>query len=221
VSKGDATRALILRTALESFRDRGYDATTMRDIARAAGVSLGNAYYYFGSKERLVQEFYATIQAGHRQRSTGALRSRGFTDRLRGVLHAGVDEMTPYHSFAGSFIKVAISPTSASSPFSSESATARDTAVGLFRQVLDGSDVRSVGALAEDLPYLLWLAYLGITLFWVHDSSPGQARTRHLIDSSSRLIGRAVELAQLPVLRSVSGDLRGLLRELRTATPGR
>ncbi|WP_311445863.1 TetR/AcrR family transcriptional regulator [Frankia nepalensis] len=213
--KGAATRAVILETALASFRDRGYDRTTMRQVAEAAGVSLGNAYYYFGSKEELVQEFYAAIQVGHRHRAADALRSRDLVDRLRGVLHAGIDEMAPYHSFAGSFIKVAISPASASSPFSPESAVARQAAIGLFREVLAGSDARPGGPLARDLPELLWLAYLGITLFWVHDTSPDQARTRRLVDTAAPLVGRLVTLSRLPVLRAAAADVHTLLTALR------
>jgi len=48
--KGEQTRALILNTALDLLRERGYERTTMRAIANQAGVSLGNAYHYFGSK---------------------------------------------------------------------------------------------------------------------------------------------------------------------------
>ena len=40
VSKGDQTKALILDTALEMFRERGYEETTMRAIAKKAGVLL-------------------------------------------------------------------------------------------------------------------------------------------------------------------------------------
>ncbi|HEX5995292.1 MAG TPA: TetR family transcriptional regulator [Jiangellales bacterium] len=212
--RGVATRALILETALASFRDRGYDQTTMRGVAQTAGVSLGNAYYYFGSKEELVQEFYVEIQAGHRRRAAEALRSRDFVERLRGVLQAGIDEMAPYHSFAGSFIKVAVSPSSASSPFSPESAAARTAAMALFREVVEGSAARSGGALARDLPALLWLAYLGITLFWVYDTSPGQMRTRQLVDATARMVGRLVTVAWLPGLRTVSEDLHNLLANL-------
>lgn len=212
--RGAATRTRILEAALASFRDRGYDQTTMRGIAQAAGVSLGIAYYHFGSKEQLVQEFYAEIQAGHRRRAATALQSRDFVARLRGVLHAGIDEMAPYHDFAGSFIKVALSPSSASSPFSPESTAARESAIGLFREVVEGSGNRPGGALARDLPQLLWLAYLGITLFWVYDTSPGQTRTRRLVDRSARLVGRLVTVSRLPGVRGAIDDLHALLADL-------
>ena len=53
-TKGERTRALILETALDLFMERGYEQTTMRGIAREAGLSLGSAYYYFKSKEHLI-----------------------------------------------------------------------------------------------------------------------------------------------------------------------
>jgi AcrR family transcriptional regulator len=63
--KGDQTKALILETALDMFRERGYDETTMRAVAQKAGVSLGNAYYYFRSKEYLIQAFYQRVHDSH------------------------------------------------------------------------------------------------------------------------------------------------------------
>ncbi|PYT48006.1 MAG: TetR family transcriptional regulator, partial [Acidobacteria bacterium] len=49
-SAGEKTRELILQTALRLFRGCGFEITTMRDIARAAEVATGAAYYYFPSK---------------------------------------------------------------------------------------------------------------------------------------------------------------------------
>ena len=63
--RAQQTRAAIVEAALALFRERGYEATTMREIASRAGVSTGNAYYYFSSKEELLQEFYATSHAEH------------------------------------------------------------------------------------------------------------------------------------------------------------
>ena len=55
-TKSARTRSVIIDAALKLFRERGYDATTMRAIATEAGVSVGNAYYYFDSKEMLIQD---------------------------------------------------------------------------------------------------------------------------------------------------------------------
>ncbi|MGC9671578.1 TetR family transcriptional regulator [Planosporangium sp. 12N6] len=213
---GGRTRQLILDAALRLFRERGYDKTTMRAIADAAGVSVGNAYYYFRSKDHLVQQFYADIQAAHRARAADALTATTLADRLRATLHAGVAVMAPYHAFAGSFVRVAIDPGSPSSPFSPESHAARQATIGLFREVVDGARPAVDRHLRDDLPELLWLAYLGTTLFWVYDRSPDQARTRQLIDAAAPLVARLVWLARLPVMRSVTGEVLALLRTVRS-----
>jgi AcrR family transcriptional regulator len=214
--RGARTRQLIVDTALDLFREHGYDRTTMRGIADAAGLSPGNAYYYFPSKQHLVQGFYAQIQDEHRRRAADALtRRRNLTGRLTGALHAGLDVMAPYHRFAGSFIKVAIEPGSPLSPFSPESAPSRETGIALFREVVEGCTDAMDPRLREDLPELLWLAYLGVTVFWVHDRSAGQARTRTLVDGAAPLLGRLVRMSRLPGVRSVVGDALRLLHRVR------
>lgn len=219
-NRGARTRQLVVDTALRLFREQGYDRTTMRKIAAEAGLSPGNAYYYFASKQHLVQHFYTEIQAQHRQRAAPALTDHtGLADRLAGVLHAGIDVMTPYHAFAGSFIKVAIEPGSPLSPFSAESAPARERSVALFREVVAGSDARLDRRMSDALPELLWLAHLGLTLFWVQDLSPGQARTRALIDAGAPLLNRLLQASRLPVLRRTTDELIGLLGLLRGLRP--
>ncbi len=64
-SKGEQTRHAIAEAALRLFREQGYEATTMRAIAKEAGVATGNAYYYFGSKEELIHAYYARNHAEH------------------------------------------------------------------------------------------------------------------------------------------------------------
>ncbi|MGH7710218.1 MAG: TetR/AcrR family transcriptional regulator [Gemmatimonadaceae bacterium] len=46
-------RDKILRAAARLFTRKGYEATTMQDIVKAAGTSIGNAYFYFENKEAL------------------------------------------------------------------------------------------------------------------------------------------------------------------------
>ena len=54
-------RERILRAALKLLTQRGYDATTMQDVVAEAGTSIGNAYFYFGSKEALVRELIESV----------------------------------------------------------------------------------------------------------------------------------------------------------------
>ena len=61
-TKSERTRALLRDLALRSFRERGYDATTIRLIATEAGVSVGTTNYHFASKADLVQELYLDVQ---------------------------------------------------------------------------------------------------------------------------------------------------------------
>ncbi|HEX8906712.1 MAG TPA: TetR/AcrR family transcriptional regulator [Longimicrobiaceae bacterium] len=57
----------ILRTAARIFAEKGYHQASIRDIARATGVSLSGLYYYFDSKEELLfliqDHAFGTLQA--------------------------------------------------------------------------------------------------------------------------------------------------------------
>ncbi|MBC7131986.1 MAG: TetR family transcriptional regulator [Roseovarius sp.] len=55
-SKSERTRGEILSAAARLFRHDGYYATTMRDIAREAGIEAGSIYYHFASKEHILNE---------------------------------------------------------------------------------------------------------------------------------------------------------------------
>lgn len=52
---GSETRTEILRVALEQFTERGYDGTSIRDIAAALGITKSSLYYHFANKEAIVR----------------------------------------------------------------------------------------------------------------------------------------------------------------------
>jgi AcrR family transcriptional regulator len=201
-AKGEQTRARILETALALFREQGYEGTTMRAIAAAAGVAVGNAYYYFPSKEHLIQEFYRRTHVEHLAACSGVLAGeRDFKARLLGVMRTKVDTIAPYHRFAGVLFKTAADPASPLNPWSPESAPLRREATALFGEVAAGSGLRLGRDLRAALPALLWTYHMGVILYWIHDTSPGCSRTYRLVDGSVDLIVRLVALARLPPLR--------------------
>jgi len=53
-SKYDQKLLHVLKTASAIFAEKGYHSTSIRDIARATGMSLSGLYYYFSSKEELL-----------------------------------------------------------------------------------------------------------------------------------------------------------------------
>lgn len=106
-----ATRQTILRAAAGVFRDRGFAATGMREIAEAADLSPANLYYYFKSKHELLyfcqdhsvdRMLEATRRNGGSQDPAGRLR-RVITAHLTCMLdeldgaaaHTEVDALPP------------------------------------------------------------------------------------------------------------------------------
>lgn len=63
--KSDASARKALKAALSLFSRQGYRATSMRQIARRSGLSVGNLYHHFGSKEaifqRLLDEYWQVL----------------------------------------------------------------------------------------------------------------------------------------------------------------
>jgi AcrR family transcriptional regulator len=215
-AKGEQTRELILSTALRLFREQGYGKTTMRAIATEAGVSVGNAYYYYSSKEHLIQAYYDHLQEQHRDAVEAILASeKGFVPRLTGVLRTWLEVAAPYHEFAGTFFKTAADPKSPLSPFSEQSQPAREASIGVYRRVVEGSDLKLPPDLKAELPELLWLMHMGIVLFWVHDDSKELRRTTALIDRSVPLVDRLLRLTRIPGVRRVVNDLVGLIRSIK------
>jgi TetR/AcrR family transcriptional regulator, acrAB operon repressor len=63
--KSDASARKVLKAALSLFSRQGYRATSMRQIARRSGLSVGNLYHHFGNKEtifqRLIDQYWEVL----------------------------------------------------------------------------------------------------------------------------------------------------------------
>jgi AcrR family transcriptional regulator len=215
-NKGSQTKALILETALEIFRERGYEETTMRAIAQKAGVSLGNAYYYFHSKEHLIQAFYQRTHEEHLAVSREALETAtSLKARLLEVIRLKISTLEPYHQFAGVLFKTAADPQSPLNPFSDDSDPVREGSIQLFANIVEHSRTRVPNDLRAELPYLLWVFHMGIILFWIHDSSRKRVRTYRLIDHTVDLVDKLISLASNPLMRPLRKRALRLVAELR------
>jgi AcrR family transcriptional regulator len=80
----EATRAALIAAGRELFGERGFAATSIEDLASAAGVTRGALYHHFDSKEDLFAAVFETVEtelmaAAHR----GSLAGADAWDRLR------------------------------------------------------------------------------------------------------------------------------------------
>ena len=83
-AQGAAARDRLYATAIELIAARGYEATTLRDIAKEAGVSVGLLYRYFPSKQAVIIALYDELSADYaRQAADDAARAMARPLRLR------------------------------------------------------------------------------------------------------------------------------------------
>jgi AcrR family transcriptional regulator len=207
------TRSRILSTALATFRQAGLDSATMRQISKDAGVALGAAYYYFPSKEAIVQAFYDTVQQEHRQRVSAALSESGadLEARLRIAFHSKLDMLEPDRKLLGALFRYTGEPDHPLSTLGPGTRTNRERSIAVFALAIGDQklpeDIRAL------LPTALWALHMGILLYFIYDTSPNQERTRKLVDGVLSLVVRLLALVTFPLLKPFRGSLFALLRD--------
>jgi AcrR family transcriptional regulator len=210
--KRERTRATIRAVAIRSLREKGYDATTMRGIADEAGLSVGNAYYHFPTKDHLVQELYVDVQHEHRALALPLLDTTDdLTARVGIVVRTGLSNLAGYHAIAPQFLAAAMAPDSPINPLSGESSEARDLVLDLFRRAVVGSRQKLPADLAEDLPTALWTGYLLFALFWTYDTSAEQRRTARLVDAVLGVLRFALPMLRLRPFRTAVTEIVGIV----------
>ncbi len=208
--KADDTRQQIMNAALELFCRRGYAQTTMRDIAERASLSVGATYYHFETKEDLVFAFYADTHREAEMEAARSLAAHGnLRDRVEALIRFKLRQLEPYRPFIDVLAHKAIDPTHPLSPFSKETGEFRSQAIGLFTDAIAASGVRVASPLQPYLPELFWAYQLSITLYWIHDRSPGTRNTDALIAYSLTLVSKLLQAAKLPLM---GGPQRALVK---------
>jgi AcrR family transcriptional regulator len=100
--RSERSREQILDAALNLFSHQGYRATSVRDIAAAAGVSTGNVYHHFPDKEtifrQLLDRYWAAIESEDLPFNR-ALVSGSFPDNLEEIGRAARELVATYRPY--------------------------------------------------------------------------------------------------------------------------
>ena len=199
--KSDETRTRILDAALALFRERGFERSTMREVAQSAGMAVGAAYYYFDSKDAIVLAFYARAQAEMSAGIAESLdRATTLEARLRAVIERKFEYFRPNRRLMGA-LSAHADPEHPLSPFGKETRAIREEDVALFERAVTESGVKLPDTVRPYLARLLWMYQMGLILFWVYDNSAGQKRTELLYEKTLKMLLVTLKIARLPLLR--------------------
>ncbi len=211
-ASSEETRRLILETALTLFRERGFEETTLRDIAGGAGLSLGAAYYYFKSKEALVAAYYEFVQREHQSRVREVFSRDGdLRDRLRAAFHTKIDIVHNDRRLLRALFRYGGDPEHSLSWFGPATREQRRLSTEIFAEAIEKE--RFPDDVREAAPMLLWTLHMGILLYFLYDDSPNERRTRKLIDASVDFAVDVKRLATSTLLRPLRRKVLGIVRD--------
>lgn len=91
----------ILQSADALFCDRGFDGTSIRDVAQAAGVNKALVFYYFDSKDRLFEQVVSRYYDEQRRVLIDAMDpTASLPDQIHELLDRYLDFITEHHRYA-------------------------------------------------------------------------------------------------------------------------
>ena len=200
-AKAEETRNRILDAALRLFRERGFEQTTMREVAAEAEVATGAAYYYYRSKEELVLAFYLRTEEEAAEKFARVIASTNdVRKRIRGIIDAKFEQFAQHRALLAALLKTGVDPRDPLSPFGKETAQIRGDHIAWYARALEGSDLKVSRDLAPHLPKLLWMYHMGLIYYWIIDDSPEQRRTQRLLDATLDLVVQLLRAASLPFM---------------------
>lgn len=175
-----ATRKRILEVAQELFASKGFDATTTRDIAKAAGIATGTMFNYFSSKEVLVGSLAAEALAEVRvDREASNRDGASLEEALFAFVAAGLRKLKPLRKYLPVVLGTALSP--ACADVDDNCCRLRVSHLEMIAQIGHKHGVKELPTMALQI---YWSLYAGLLLFWANDTSPRQEDTLALLDHS-------------------------------------
>jgi AcrR family transcriptional regulator len=197
--EGEATRHRLYETAIRLIGEQGYEATTLRDVAKRAGVSAGLLYRYFPSKRSVVLALYDELSDAFAKEATGMPAGK-WRDRFLYALETSLRTLGPHRVTLRALAPVMVGDAD-EGVFAQSTSFSRARVQAVFRTaVVDAIDAPT-GKLAEALGRLLYLIHLGVILWWLLDKSPGQHATQGLLALWKRVLPSASLALRLPVVR--------------------
>jgi AcrR family transcriptional regulator len=169
LARGRRSRARILATARALFRERGFDGTTLRAIARTAGMGASSIYRHVRCKEELlIEDLAARQEEAWRRFRTESGRALDARERLRGFFDQHQALLSEDRDFTTIALRALTHP---DARVARQVLALEDRSVGLVAEILQTGRAR--GEVARDADIVaaartLYYAALGARIAWAH-----------------------------------------------------
>ena len=215
--QGAAARDRLYAIAIQMIGTRGYAETTLREIAKEAGVSAGLLYRYFPSKQAVVIALYDQLSAEYSEHAS-AMRPGKWRDRFMFALTTSLRVLEPH----GLALR-ALTPVLVGDPdegiFSDGTAFSRLRVQRVFEDAVLGATDAPARPLADALGRLLYLAHLSVLLWWLLDKSPGRRATSTLVSLIKGLLPSVALTLRVPAFKRFVIAVDDLVRQALFGTP--
>src|SRR5579864_5099223 len=172
-----ATRERILQAARRLLAEKGYEATTTRDIAEAAQIAGGTLFNYFATKEAIIACLADKAAADAlAEADTGA---ETLEEDLFAVIARGLRKLKSLRKHLPALLETTLSPLAVAAPDDSSALRVRHLETVALLAARHG-----FGQLPATALQLYWTLYTGVLVFWANDKSPRQEDTLVLVDDS-------------------------------------
>lgn len=209
-------RRRLYDTAVALIGERGYEAATLRDVARQAGVSTALLYRYFPSKRAVVLALYDDLSGDFAQR---AVLSRGrWRDRFIAALRLSLDVLGPHRVPLRALTPLMVGDAD-EGVFAERSRASRRAVQRIFEVAVTGATDAPGGRTAAALGRLLYLVHLAVLLWWLLDRTPRQRATTALVGLFERMLPAASLTLRLPSVRRFVEDADALASQALTGDP--
>jgi len=209
--QGAAARDRLYETAIRMISERGYEATTLREIAKDAHVSVGLLYRYFPSKQAVIIALYEELSKDF-SRQAAAMKPGKWRDRFLFALETSVRALQPHRTTLRALIPVLIGDPD-DGVFAAGTAFSRLRVQQVFEDAVAGAADAPKAPIAGALGRLLYLVHLAVLLWWLLDKTPKQRATDGLVKLTEQLLPPAALTLRLPLIRRFVTAFDELMRE--------
>ncbi len=210
-TQGAAARERLYGIAVRLMAKRGYAATTLRDVAAEAGVSVGLLYRYFPNKRALIVALYDELSADFVRQASGMPAGR-WRDRYVFALKASLQALGPHRVALKGLVPVLVGDPD-EGVFAESAAFSRLRVQRVFEDVVTGSTDAPGESLAQAMGRLLYIAHLAVLLWWLLDKSAKQRATGVLVSLTQQILPSAGLALRLPAVRRFVLSTDALVRE--------